>query len=252
MKNGVISILAVGLAAASLGGSASAVTLYDSNGFESPTFTLGALPGQNGWTGGSAGGGAVPQVVTAPDPVIGQQAVRLYVGDKQGDGSSMDHAIPAINNVAGWVVTVSYDVYRPAPATDKLAQNLWWWWWDAGEPTYGLQWDQSGGLTLPNGWNPGAGQAATVFNRYANVKMVWDFTQMKAYSWYDGTIVDNGIPITNITKLTGWTISLGHDAGTGTGESLAYIDNFSITAVPEPASLALLALGGLAVIRRRR
>ncbi|MEZ7957082.1 MAG: PEP-CTERM sorting domain-containing protein [Rubritalea sp.] len=30
------------------------------------------------------------------------------------------------------------------------------------------------------------------------------------------------------------------------------IDNFSITAVPEPSSTALLGLGGLALIMRRR
>ena len=245
-----ISRLAVVLAAISLAGSAWAVTLYDSNGFESPTFTLGGLPGQNGWTGGESGGGAVPLVVMVPDPVIGLQAVRLEVPDVQGASSMMDHAIPAIN-LAGSVVTVSFDVYRPAPASGNSPQNLWWWWWDAGEPTYGLQWEQ-GGVTLPNGWNSGAGQAATVYDRYANVTMVWDFTQMKASSWYDGAIVDDGIPIANIASLTGWTIQLAHDAATGTGASLAYIDNFSITVVPEPASWVLLALGGLLLLRRRK
>jgi hypothetical protein len=245
-----ILVLTAVLAAMSLAGSAWAVTLYDSNGFEPPTFALGALAGQDGWTGSGGGGGAVPLVVTVPSPVIGLQAVCLEVPDLQGATSVMDHVIPALN-LAGAVVTVSFDVYRPAPAPGNYAQNLWWWWWDAGEPTYGLQWDQGGGLTLPNGWNPGAGQAATVYGRYANVTMVWDFTQMKAYSWYDGAIVDNGIPIANIARLTGWTISLSHDSATGTGGSLAYIDNFSITVVPEPASWVLLALGGLLLLPHR-
>jgi len=163
----------------------------------------------------------------------------------------MDHAI-SLPSVAGQIVTVSYDIYRTG---DNWMSNLWWWWWDAGEPTYGLQWDAAvgnPGTTFPHGWNPGAGSAVTVTGRYANVTMVWDFQQSKAYSWYDGALVDNGIPITNITALTGWTIYLSHDEGTGTGPEVVWIDNFVITAVPEPATLALLGMGGLVLARRRR
>lgn len=215
---------------------------YDSLGFES--FSLGALNGQDGWSAGQTGGGVAPMVVGAPDPVLGQQAVKLEVGDTQGDGSWMEHGFsPADLIAAGYTdLVVSYDIHREAST-----QNLWWWLWDAGEPTYGLQWDIGG--TLPHGWNPGAGTATTVYNRYANVTMEWDFVNMKAYSWYDGNIVDNGIAITNLTALTGWTISFGHDSDTGTGADVAYIDNFSAIATPEPASLLLVAVGLL--LRRR-
>ena len=230
---------------------------YNSGGFEPATFSTGALAGQDGWTGAGGGGGAAPVVVTAPDPVLGQQAVRLAVGDVQGDTSSMDHAINPVAASSGAIVTVSYDIFRYAPDSGKFAQNMWWWWWDAGEPTYGLQWDVAGaaGQTLPHGWNPGAGAAPTVFGAWANLTMVWDFSQMKAYSWYNGALVDNGIPITNVTQLTGWTINLGHEAASGTGGAVVWIDNFRIDVVPEPGSLLALA-GGLVgfggfVLRRR-
>ncbi len=243
-------LLALGLVV--LSASVTSAAGYSANGFES--FALGDLNGQNGWDASATAGGAAPQVVASPDPVLGTKAVRLYVGDTQGDASDMHMAIDPITAAAGTVVTVSYDIYRPAPADGKLAQNMWWWWDDNGTPTYGLQWDA--GWTLPNGWNPGAGSAANIYDRYANVKMVWDFTQMKAYSWYDGNIVDNGIELSGITTLTGWAIHLAHESDTGKGESTAYIDNFSIDvqAVPEPASLlALLSgLSGLALIRRRK
>lgn len=48
--------------------------------------------------------------------------------------------------------------------------------------------------------------------------------------------------------------SLGHVPGTGAdnNESAVFIDNASLDSVPEPSSTALLGLGGLALILRRR
>jgi hypothetical protein len=246
MRTVIVMVAVLGFA-----GIASADVLYSANGFEPATFAPGLLAGQDGWTtDGTGGGGLEPMVVTAPDPVIGTQAVRLEIPDLQGAASVMNHAIPAID-ITGKIVTVSFDIYRE---DNPWLSNLWWWWFDAGTPTYGLQWDAAvgnPGQTLPNGWNPGAGSVPTVMGRYANVTMVWDFQQSLAYSWYDGNLIDNGIPITDITALTGWTIQLSHDEATGSGPEVAWIDNFSITMVPEPGTLALLALGALGLLRRR-
>jgi len=225
---------------------ASADIWYTSNGFEPTTFTTGPLNGQDGWgAGGGGGGGVQPLVVTAPDPVLGMQAVRLQVGTTQGDLSEMHRDI-ADPLAAGWqIVTVSFDIYR-----NVQAQNLWWWWYDAGEPTYGLQWDLSQ-ATHPFGWSTGAGQTPTVFGQYANLTMEWNFQTSTASSWYNGVLVDNNIPISGITSFTGWQIQLGHDSDTGTPGDLVFIDNFAITVSPEPGTLTLLALGGLALLRRR-
>lgn len=249
-----IRLLVLVLAAAmALGTSAAQAQLvwYDSGGFEAPLFSHGVLDGQDGWIGYEGGRtGDWPRVVVSPEPVVGGQAVRLEVGDAQGDTSMM---VRPINDplAAGWkIVIVSFDIYRIGPSQK---QNLWWFWLDNGEPTYGLQWDLSN-HTHPFGWNPGAGSTQTVFDRYVTLKMVWDFNQMKAYSWYDGAIVDNGIPITGISSLTGWGIMLSHDAASGTGADVAWIDNFAVHVVPEPASIVALAGGVLALvgIKRRR
>lgn len=224
---------------------------YDSGGFEAPVFTPGVLDGQDGWfsvPGGTSGDWA--RVVVAPEPALGGQAVRLEVGDSQGDYSRMERAIPD-PLAAGWkIVIVTFDIYRIGP---HQKQNLWWYWFDNGEPTYGIQWDLSN-ATHPFGWNPGAGSTPTVFDQFVTLKMMWDLNQMKAYSWYNGVMVDNGIPITNISTLTGWGIVLAHDAASGTGADTVWIDNFAIHVVPEPASVVALAGGVLALmgVRRRR
>ncbi|MGQ9540408.1 MAG: PEP-CTERM sorting domain-containing protein [Armatimonadota bacterium] len=241
------AIIALGIA----GAARAQLAWYDSGGFESPTFSLGVLDGQDGWGGIPSGNtGDWARVVRAPEPVLGGQAVRLEVGDNQGDSSLMARSI-ADPLAAGWkIVIVTFDIYRIGP---QQKQNLWWYWFDNGEPTYGIQWDLSN-ATHPFGWNPGAGSTPTVFDQYVTLKMVWDFNQMKAYSWYNGVLVDNGIPITNISTLTGWGILLSHDAATGTGADVVWIDNFAIHVVPEPASIVALAGGVLALagLKRRR
>jgi PEP-CTERM motif len=248
MRTATLFFLACGAAVLAVASPAWAVVLYDSNGFEGPAFVPGSLLGQDTWTG--TGGSASPLVVRAPDPVLGQQAVRLAMPDLQGAGCSMDRSLWG-GNLANQIVTISFDIYREQ---SRWLSNLYWWWWDGGTPTSGLQWDAGVGFpgqTRPHGWNPGAAGAPTITGRYANVTMVWDFQQMKASSWYDGALIDNGIPISGIHTLTGFTIVLSHDEATGMGPEVVWIDNFVVTAVPEPASLVLLALGGLAARRWR-
>lgn len=250
------SLFVVCLSTLLLSGVAGASILYDSNGFEG--FAVADLNGQDGWIAWESNGGTVPQVVTAPFPVLGTKAVLLQVPDQQGSTSEIEHPIPTVIPDGQTIITVSFDIYRQTSHWPPWPQNLWWWWRDTGEPTYGLQWDAAGNQpfqTLPHGWNPGAGSTPTIFNGYANIKMVWDFSTMQAYSWYNGVLVDNGIPITNISTLSSWGIGLSHDAATGTGWDTAWIDNFVITSnpVPVPASLLLLGSGlaGLAGLRRK-
>ncbi len=230
---GVLSLLAAANAALGAG--------YDAFGFEQPLFAPGPLAGQDGWTGGASGGGIEPIIVDAPDPVLGEQAVRLEVGPTSGDWSWMDHAfVPADLIAAGYTqLTVSYDIHR----LQDSDMPLQWWLWDDGDPTWGhQQWI----FTAPHAFSNGP----TVFGRYANVTMTWDFVTMLAHSWYDGAIVDNGIAITNINSLTGWTIHLSNQGGSSTAGDVVWIDNFQAMAIPEPASLVLLTIAG-ALLRRR-
>ncbi len=238
-----VSVVAVLAIAASIAVAAG----YDSSGFEPPTFAPGPLAGQDGWTIFTAGGGSAPMVVTAPDPVEGTQAVRLEVGDTNGDYSEMDHAF-AITPDPSTILTVSFDIYRNAPADGLRIQNLWWYWFEynaLSTPGYGLQWDGSV-ATHPFGFGA---SSPIVFGQWANLTMTWDFTTMMATASYNGAVV---VPPTAFTwdgtPLTGYGVYLGHESDTGTGADVAWIDNFYIT--PEPASIAFLAIGAL-LLRRR-
>lgn len=51
---------------------------------------------------------------------------------------------------------------------------------------------------------------------------------------------------------TGSTLDLRLSVSLNSGSEEFAVDNFSVTGVPEPGSLALLALGGLLITRRRR
>ncbi len=242
--------IALVLALAFVAGAAGAAG-YNSNGFEPPTFVPGALAGQDGWTAA----GTPPRVVAAPEPVEGTQSVRLEVSDTGGEVSEMDYAT-SVTPTPATILTVSFDIYRIAPAEGKRIQNLWWYWFEydaLSTPGYGIQWDGSV-ATHPFGFGP---SSPIVFNHWTNLTMTWDFTTMMATGLVDGNLV---VPPTAFTwdgrTMTGYGIYLAHDSAAGTGPDTAWIDNFKIdvTQVPEPSSLFALAgfLPGLALLRRRK
>ena len=59
--------------------------------------------------------------------------------------------------------------------------------------------------------------------------MEWNFDSGTAYSKYAGSVIDMAEPISDIDTLSGWSISLGHEADTGNGDyDVAWIDEFVI------------------------
>ena len=250
MMNGSIrscaAIAALGLSACSMAWTT--IMAYD---FEAPSFTLGNINGQSSWVGTVDGGslGTMPAIVGSPAPTLGAQSLKLEVSSASGAQSSVEIATPVDLVAAGYSqVRVSYSIYRSSVGAAN--QNLWFYWFDNGTPTYGLDWDIGG--MRPFGFETGAVEAPRVVGRWAELVMEWDLVNLVAKSWYDGSPVDTNFPISGITKLTGWGIYLAHDAGTSTVGDKAYIDNFRMEVVPEPATVGALLIGTICLLRRRR
>lgn len=225
------------------------VTIIDT-GFED--YSLGSINGQHGWTAYAGSISTVPTVIdSVTGPAFGQKSVAIYAGRYQGGGYSY-MGVSFDDLVAGGykLIQISFDVYRDLDAYD---QDFLWWMPDEGVPNGGRQ-DYLKG-TIPFYSSSSGHTVPTIFGAYAHVELTWNLNTNRAYSWYNGSVVDDGIGIPYLDSSTGWQFYLTHDGpGTNFGDT-AYIDNFKVladTAVPEPATIAVVGAGMLALARRRR
>ncbi len=70
----------------------------------------------------------------------------------------------------------------------------------------------------------------------------------------DGGVITSGVTTTNGTfdTLTSWMIGRARNSSGDLDATIADVKIFDVYSVPEPSSLALLGLGGLLLVRRRR
>jgi len=105
-------------------------------------------------------------------------------------------------------------------------------------------WDAATGPIHPD-------NAATAANKWYNITLALDFSA--------DTMVSYVTPFGGTTVITPFALDIDmtdvnfiNIASSGAANDVVYFDNFAVSAIPEPTSMALLGLVGLGLIRRRR
>jgi hypothetical protein len=239
-KHGAIGFALTAVAIAA-GSPVLADTVY-STGFEPPAYAPGQLAGQNNWFGAS---NAVVQTSTVKS---GQQAVTF----NPTAGQNIT-ATPVSYNSAGKpdkLVNVSTD-FLYSGASDAV--------WEAlatfGNGGFINQIVVIGGTGQVCGLNPCGGPILTPGTWY-NIAMQLDYSTSIVTDFVNGLAFSSGafddIPALSTTLDF---VALGTNTTYGPlGDATASWDNLSVTAVPEPATWAMLLSGfvmlGLAVRRK--
>ncbi len=280
---GYAKVLGVSLAAG-LAGAASALptTIYDSGGFEQPTFSVGTLPGQDGWVQLSVapGGNSTADVhdATSGNPIkAGDQAVTVFRDGNDSSGSTLFN-VPLTANHDRFVF-VDWDMYVPiAPDIDP----------DPNQESFGPGFSMEayvdgagGGLkrVAAVGIDAADGAFYELLSNFPSVpnytgvglllddwqswQLILDFVDEVYFLSVDGTVLTPGgapmlenIDYAGGDRLTDASIvPFATDTQYFTVEGDAFIDNYRIRTdivIPEPASFGVLAFGLLGLTTRRR
>lgn len=227
---------------------ASAQFFYSTNFSE---FSLGNLSGQSTWwTTLIRNGGN--------EPTIAETGGNRYLVLSAPAPGNVNRASAATlnfgQNLHAWpFVTVRARVL--APSTDR--HNLYF---HTGAATNvnALPWRGDQRLADNNFFKmlqDGARHDARVI-RDQFIEMRWEMNYQTnmVRTFYDNVLLDN-LPITasnNFGTISAFAFQMRTDFTQATFGGQFFVDDVSVEAVPEPASLAVLGLGALALLRRRR
>lgn len=277
--HGMVKASAAGLVSAAFVASSGATTLYSSNGFESPTFVVGDVVGQDGFATFVSNPGSLSTGTIGTDALNG----RVFTGDQSlaldrgPDGLGTNTFFRPVNAPShAPIVTVSFDLFVEGSGNQSTdpgfesfgpgfslevfssgAQRLLGVGVDSADGSFTQLTDNSGGITFTAG-------TVVVLDQFQAWDVILDFADESYFVVVDGVAITSG----GISFLEDIDFA-GGDVFTDAGFALAatdtffpdvtgraFVDNFEVTAgtvIPEPSSILCLAsLAGLGITRRRR
>lgn len=250
-----LAAIAITVVCASALCSPAAATIVYSTGFESGEgpdyFTLGNIDGQGGWSDGPAD---APAVVQAGTFQSGAQALQidctewpLNPGEMKIAASRILSDPTAVNPLV--TISLALRITADSEARYRLAT------YDGSTCTNSVVFELYDPFLHPadiivNGVSTGQSWSADV-NTWVALEILLDFTYNLADVSYKGASIADDVPFLNDGNLTSFAILT--DDGWYDGGSSMFVDNLSVTAVPEPGTFVLLlGLCAATVLRRRR
>ena len=241
-----------------ISGAASAQTLF-STSWEAPQWTLGNIPGQNGFDLFPGTAAAAHQVVGAT--TVGSQTVTPATGSQMHQSSVLSgfsYAWPDLT--AAWaartagndVAWSSFNIFLPSTSTSTSwhgirAFNA------AGSLLGGLQFRNSDGasiITNAGGQNFLLGLSIPR-GQWVSVAMGLDFVSGRISYNVNGSVFVS-VLTTTVGAALGDVDLVSVASGASAAGGVAFTDDFRVAAIPAPGAAALMGIGGLLCVRRRR
>ncbi len=238
---------------------ANAVVIFDSGGYDS--YALGNLVGQNGY----GQDGVNSYNVVSGIGVGGTNAVEV-----NGGAGGTDWAYPAMPFTpgSGQIVSIKADISRTVSTTASFGYFI-----DvysqAGSRTLRFGLGTTGGFIRPLvtsrwsaalGFNPTAPVANVLLgttnfaaDQYVNFEALMDYSIKRVDLKINGVSVTGGytIPFADLTAANLGDADLMVSTASAAADRGRF-DNLKVETVPEPASMTAIAMGALALLRKRK
>jgi len=270
----ILAVLNVGLMVG-VTSLAQASPILFATGFEPPTFAPGLLQGQGGWY--------VFDSISVKAATISTELPRSGVQSLRLDGAQLE-PFPPFGSVGFYEQNLNYDPLASGTALIRLSYDInvagpvsacaSGFFDDPGSCAVGIGLDDPAffpmaviGVNIGDGLafaraacaDPNLCRASTpyTFGEWAHLSALYDFQNRTVSGFVNGVFIGE-IPFSDGvgSEIAAIDVGLGHAGPDPVPGLVVHIDNVSVTAVPEPATVVLLATGLLAVgavaVRRRR